>query len=256
MPAPESGNVSYIRAVREVEVTPETTALMLRIQNLAHTIFEPIGAISVAEPLFPDQELLQNSRMYKGVAVHSSRIFPVQALWVTLFERRAPASDQTNEILLRSLARVTKSAIPAGTKKTTYSTRQQRTRQNLLNGDIGNVQANLGLGSKNLQVRVTEITRPVNQGGSGIDYGLVVQPDEVLAEQGKYLNEKLRTTPAARPLFFDNFTGSANPNIISIGTMPVADKEAHELFMHVVSEALPVTVELKPVEWTSKIRTP
>jgi hypothetical protein len=266
----EEAPVSYLRAVREVVPNKKLGAFLADAQTLSNSLFGYEQTRNLQIPVDPQQELQPGYVAgYEGVGVPTVETFAVTGLRATLFERRARASEQINEVLARAAGRITATRIRSSgrPRHTETGGRVQTYRANTLPSELSVAQEARGLGETRMSVHTINVIDSTQLAlFDGVEYALEIDPVSsaaiVLRDQACIITKHVKKTVAGRPLVGSdiNFETERSPLVIPFIRIPghVAQHNpaACERFLDAMQQRADLGAELRPVEWQQTLRPP
>jgi hypothetical protein len=264
--ASEIAPASYVRAVREIILDDPLDDFLTDAAKIASDIFGIKRSRIVKRPVTMHRELEPDYMpTYDGIGVPNVDMFASNSLRVTLFERRAAASEQINEVLKTAYDRLTTTRVRSSRIRRTISGRRQETyRPNDLTVALNEAEAESGLTDSKLTVKaqaVADVT-PACGPSRGTEYALSLHGDDLaeqlLKRQAHIIHDYARKFVASRPLLRDDlgFEPDRDPLHVSFMRVPNGSPADHELFIDALNENMPVSLQVQPLQWEQKIRSP
>ena len=256
--------VSYLRAVREIVPTEGLEHFLaqaaLASEECFGTSFRQVASPRTLQEQLDAGEITDIA----GVEWLEAEIFPINRLRVTLFERRAIATDELNDMLTDAHARLTKSAIQSGRPRRAPSGRiQPNLRKNPLRERLRKEQVDLGLPPGIMTAPARSVVRTKHQEISGISfYSLEIDPNSLAAQaliaQRDVIDKDARSAQAAKVLFRGDFAFETPPNVLDAAFMVVPNNKGskHDKFLDMMNAQPTVQLELRETRWDLATNTP
>jgi hypothetical protein len=264
--ASEIAPASYVRAVREIILDDPLDDFLTDAAKIAGDIFGIKRSRIVKRPVTMHRELEPDYMpTYDGIGVPNVHMFASNSLRVTLFERRAAASEQINEVLKAASSRLTAARVRSSRIRHTISGRRQETyRPNDLTVALNEAEAESGLAGQDLVVKAKAVVDATPAYGPyrGTEYALSLDGDELagqlLKRQAQIIHDQARKIVAGRPLLRDDlgFEPDRDPLHVPFVHVPNGSPADHELFIDALNENMPLALQVQPLQWEQNIRPP
>jgi hypothetical protein len=248
--------VSYLRAVRKVEQTNEIARFLASASLASEECFGG-NAVQVVSPRSIIEQVETDVR---SVNQRQSPLYPTfraDRLWATLFERRALASEDVNDLIADAYARMTKSRLPGGKPKHTFYNRSvPSTRPNPLRDKMRTAQIDTGLAPGLIIAPTSEVVKTDYQKISGLRfYAVKIDPDSREAKAilaiSKVIKEDAEAAKAVMPLFdpVNKFEPDGDPLEVPFMFSPPEEVRDHEEFLARINSLKTPSLPIGEFNW-------
>ncbi len=264
MTSRERPPISSLRAIREVEPTPELAQYLAGVALASKECFG-VSFRQVNSPNTLMEQLEDGDVSYMdGIQELKAAPFGIDKLRVTLFERRALASRELNDAVSAAHARMNKNQIRSGRPRKSPTGRQMpNTRENPLPGDLERAQVKAGLLEGILVAATTGVVMTPRQEITGIRFfASQIDPGSraagAITNQASVINKAARDVQALKRLTSGVYDFETEPDILSIPVMivPDASTESINKFLEIMNTRPSPDLLLREVRWDAPTETP